>query len=75
MATATVCAKLGLECVVYMGAEDIQRQVRLLSCLISYLLMFSLIPSVVIECVQDENDGGYGSSCNIGRKDFEGCYQ
>lgn len=26
VATATVCAKLGLECVVYMGAEDIQRQ-------------------------------------------------
>jgi tryptophan synthase beta chain len=26
VATATVCAKLGLECVVYMGAEDIRRQ-------------------------------------------------
>jgi tryptophan synthase beta chain len=26
VATATVCARLGLECVVYMGAEDIQRQ-------------------------------------------------
>src|ERR1700685_682996 len=26
VATATVCAKLGLECVVYMGSEDIQRQ-------------------------------------------------
>src|SRR5579875_3170386 len=26
VATATVCAKLGLECIVYMGAEDIQRQ-------------------------------------------------
>jgi tryptophan synthase beta chain len=26
VATATVCAKLGLECVVYMGAEDIERQ-------------------------------------------------
>eukprot|EP01087_Luapelamoeba_hula_P016533 TRINITY_DN5089_c0_g1_i1.p1 TRINITY_DN5089_c0_g1~~TRINITY_DN5089_c0_g1_i1.p1 ORF type:complete len:679 (+),score=117.83 TRINITY_DN5089_c0_g1_i1:42-2078(+) len=26
VATATVCAKLGLECVVYMGTEDIQRQ-------------------------------------------------
>jgi tryptophan synthase beta chain len=26
VATATVCARLGLECVVYMGAEDIKRQ-------------------------------------------------
>jgi tryptophan synthase beta chain len=26
VAAATVCAKLGLECVVYMGAEDVQRQ-------------------------------------------------
>lgn len=26
VATATVCAMMGLECVVYMGAEDIQRQ-------------------------------------------------
>ena len=26
VATATVCAMLGLQCVVYMGAEDIQRQ-------------------------------------------------
>lgn len=26
VATATVCARLGLECVVYMGAEDVQRQ-------------------------------------------------
>ena len=26
VATATVCAKFGLECVVYMGAEDIERQ-------------------------------------------------
>ncbi len=26
VATASVCAKLGLECVVYMGEEDIQRQ-------------------------------------------------
>jgi|SRR5579871_700732 tryptophan synthase beta chain len=26
VATATVCAKLGLDCVVYMGAEDIRRQ-------------------------------------------------
>jgi len=26
VATATICAKLGLECVIYMGAEDIQRQ-------------------------------------------------
>src|SRR3989338_5981369 len=26
VATATVCAKLGLECVIYMGAEDIERQ-------------------------------------------------
>jgi tryptophan synthase beta chain len=26
VATATVCAMLGLECIIYMGAEDIQRQ-------------------------------------------------
>lgn len=26
VATATVCAKFGLECIVYMGAEDIERQ-------------------------------------------------
>jgi tryptophan synthase len=26
VATATVCAKMGLECVVYMGSEDIRRQ-------------------------------------------------
>ncbi len=26
VATATVCAKLGLECIVYMGSEDIRRQ-------------------------------------------------
>ena len=26
VATATICARYGLECVVYMGAEDIQRQ-------------------------------------------------
>ncbi len=26
VATATVCARYGLECVVYMGAEDVQRQ-------------------------------------------------
>lgn len=27
VATATVCAKFGIECVVYMGAEDVRRQV------------------------------------------------
>ena len=26
MATATVCARFGLECIVYMGAEDVRRQ-------------------------------------------------
>ncbi len=26
LATATVCARFGLECIIYMGAEDIQRQ-------------------------------------------------
>jgi tryptophan synthase beta subunit len=26
VATATVCAKFGMECVVYMGAEDVRRQ-------------------------------------------------
>ncbi|KAJ3272310.1 tryptophan synthetase [Terramyces sp. JEL0728] len=26
VATATVCAKLGLECIIYMGAEDVRRQ-------------------------------------------------
>ena len=26
VASATVCARLGLECVVYMGAKDVQRQ-------------------------------------------------
>jgi tryptophan synthase beta chain len=26
VATATICAKLGLECIVYMGAKDIERQ-------------------------------------------------
>lgn len=26
VATATVCAKFGMECIVYMGAEDIRRQ-------------------------------------------------
>ena len=26
VATATVCARCGLECVVYMGAEDVKRQ-------------------------------------------------
>ena len=26
VATATVCAKFGMECIVYMGAEDIERQ-------------------------------------------------
>ena len=26
VATATVCARFGLECVVYMGAEDVERQ-------------------------------------------------
>ena len=26
VATATACARFGLECVVYMGAEDIRRQ-------------------------------------------------
>jgi tryptophan synthase beta chain len=26
VATATVCALLGLECVVYMGSEDMRRQ-------------------------------------------------
>ncbi|KAG0246953.1 tryptophan synthase beta subunit-like PLP-dependent enzyme [Mortierella sp. GBAus27b] len=26
VATATVCAKFGLECIVYMGADDVQRQ-------------------------------------------------
>jgi tryptophan synthase beta chain len=26
VATATVCARFGLECVVYMGAEDVARQ-------------------------------------------------
>jgi tryptophan synthase beta chain len=26
VATATICAKLGLDCVVYMGEEDVQRQ-------------------------------------------------
>src|ERR1700735_641544 len=25
-ATATVCARFGLECVIYMGAEDVRRQ-------------------------------------------------
>lgn len=26
VATATVCAKFGMECVIYMGAEDVRRQ-------------------------------------------------
>ena len=26
VATATVCARFGLECIVYMGAEDVRRQ-------------------------------------------------
>lgn len=26
VATATVCARFGMECVVYMGAEDVRRQ-------------------------------------------------
>ena len=26
VATATVCARCGLQCVVYMGAEDVKRQ-------------------------------------------------
>ena len=26
VATATVCARFGLECVIYMGAEDMRRQ-------------------------------------------------
>ena len=26
VATATVCARFGLECVIYMGAEDVRRQ-------------------------------------------------
>lgn len=26
VATSTICAKLGLQCVVYMGSEDVQRQ-------------------------------------------------
>jgi tryptophan synthase beta subunit len=26
VATATVCAKFGMECIVYMGAEDVRRQ-------------------------------------------------
>ncbi len=26
VATATICARYGLECVVYMGAEDVKRQ-------------------------------------------------
>ncbi|MBI1889128.1 MAG: tryptophan synthase subunit beta [Burkholderiales bacterium] len=28
VATATICARFGLECVVYMGSEDVQRQVQ-----------------------------------------------
>jgi len=28
VATATICARYGLECVVYMGAEDVQRQAQ-----------------------------------------------
>ena len=30
VATATVCAMLGLECIVYMGEEDIRRQLSLI---------------------------------------------
>lgn len=26
VATATVCAKFGMECIIYMGAEDVRRQ-------------------------------------------------
>jgi len=26
VATATICARYGLECVVYMGSEDVKRQ-------------------------------------------------
>ena len=26
VATATVCARFGLECIIYMGAEDVRRQ-------------------------------------------------
>ena len=26
VATATVCAKFGMECIVYMGSEDVRRQ-------------------------------------------------
>ena len=28
VATATICARFGLECVIYMGAEDVKRQVQ-----------------------------------------------
>ena len=27
VATATICARYGLECVVYMGSEDVKRQI------------------------------------------------
>jgi tryptophan synthase beta subunit len=26
VATATICAKLGMECIIYMGSEDVRRQ-------------------------------------------------
>ena len=31
VATATVCARFGLECVIYMGAEDMRRQASMCS--------------------------------------------
>lgn len=52
VATATVCARFGLECIIYMGAQDMERQalnvfrMRLLGaevCPLQFLLFFSII--------------------------------
>ena len=50
VATATVCAKFGLECIIYMGAEDARRQelnvfrMQMLGAAVSHLIFPYLDP-------------------------------
>jgi tryptophan synthase beta subunit len=62
VATATVCAKFGLQCDIYMGAEDVLRQelnvfrIRMLGGNVGLLLQFSMKSMLTFRSFQSHPD-------------------
>jgi tryptophan synthase len=64
VATATVCAKFGLECVIYMGAEDVRRQAL-------NVFKIKLLGATVIPVESGLSAISFGNRVRL--KDAQGC--